>query len=291
MKLTKRQLRSFNDNGYLKLPQILPDSLIDSACGEAGRLVSESIDPKIMTGPPVTNIFTGERYLLSQHKNKQSLHMNHLYGYSDFFSKFIRNRTILDTVGSIIGNSIRVIDDQLFLKQARTGGVTHWHRDSDYFGTLNLITFWLALDDADESNGCLMIIPGSHRDPGSKTGITQSAAFPKVYSGDNPLEIHYSIDSDAVTMTPIVLKKGEAVLIHKNVLHASFENTSERHRRSYVIEYFNSGYCLNVYKSKKYSNVFGTEGVVQYRGYTPILRGVDLTEISQSIQKITGLFQ
>ena len=65
----------------------------------------------------------------------------------------------------LLGGAVRFWHDQLFCKPARHGGVVAWHQDYSYWTRtqpMQHLTCWIALDDANEENGCLHYIPQSH---------------------------------------------------------------------------------------------------------------------------------
>lgn len=55
----------------------------------------------------------------------------------------------------------------VIFKQPGIGGEVRWHQDASYLFTepASVIGMWVALEDADRSNGCLMVAPGAHRSP------------------------------------------------------------------------------------------------------------------------------
>jgi len=87
----------------------------------------------------------------------------------------------------------------------------------------NMVTLRLHLDDADEANGALRVIPGSH-----KSGRLASSQIQEIRSAE-----HEYLCSASV---------GDALLMRPLLLHASGKSTSSRHRRILHIEY--AGYEL-----------------------------------------------
>ena len=55
----------------------------------------------------------------------------------------------------------------LFAKPAGTGRKVPWHQDGEYWPLkpLSTCTVWIAIDDSHQDNGCLNVIPGSHKNP------------------------------------------------------------------------------------------------------------------------------
>ncbi len=74
---------------------------------------------------------------------------------------------ILDRVEDVLGTDILVWRTSFFLKSAGSPSFVAWHQDSAYWGLdgRNVATAWVALSDSLEANGCVRVLPGSHREP------------------------------------------------------------------------------------------------------------------------------
>ena len=72
---------------------------------------------------------------------------------------------ILDVVAQLIGDDIILRGSALFCKSTFTGKATPWHQDAQYWPIrpLETCTVWIAIDASTVENGCLEVIPGSHR--------------------------------------------------------------------------------------------------------------------------------
>jgi ectoine hydroxylase-related dioxygenase (phytanoyl-CoA dioxygenase family) len=72
---------------------------------------------------------------------------------------------ILDAVEQLIGANIIVWGSALFCKKGRAGKPTFWHQDGTYWPMrpLAACSVWIAIDPSTRANGCLCIIPGSHK--------------------------------------------------------------------------------------------------------------------------------
>lgn len=126
-----------------------------------------------------------------------------------------------------------IVQSQYIFKQPKIGGKVNPHVDSTFIYTdpHSCLGAWIALEDADEENGCLTAIAGSHKLPlhqrfirnKSNTG-TEFATLIK----DPP---HW----DLKKMQALPVKKGDLVLLHGQVVHASYANHSERSRHAFVL--------------------------------------------------------
>src|SRR5207302_8491802 len=104
---------------------------------------------------------------------------------------------------------------------------TPWHQDWPYWKGIHKLTMWIALDDADESNGCLKLIPGSHKTFAQHDGnVSAKEGF-----------IHRIEDLDESTAVTIPAPAGTAVVFHDLTLHASHENRTGQDRWAFATTY------------------------------------------------------
>ena len=110
-----------------------------------------------------------------------------------------------------------------------------WHQDQGVATAeqdeVPVLTVWLAITDADEENGCLCVIPGSHRG-----GLTPHC--PGIGLGGG-LEIPGKLITQE--SVPVPVRRGGALLLHRRTLHASLVNRSNRIRWSFDLRYQPTG--------------------------------------------------
>ena len=127
--------------------------------------------------------------------------------------------------------ALRFWHDQVFAKPPHHPGVVPWHQDYSYWTRTAPpchITLNLMLDDADEQNGCLQFVPGSHR-----WGLLPKLPF------DAPLEAIRAQLPAGAKWNPVAVsvRAGQATIHHSHTLHGSDCNRSERWRRAAVCNY------------------------------------------------------
>ncbi|MDE0990582.1 MAG: phytanoyl-CoA dioxygenase family protein [Pseudomonadales bacterium] len=108
--------------------------------------------------------------------------------------------------------------------------VTLWHQDSRYwaFDYENLVSVWLALGKEDKTNGCMRVIPGSHKvDPDS--GRFDAAMFLRPDLSENKLLIEQAIT--------VELNPGDVLFFHSRLFHAAGRNLSDETKLSVVFTY------------------------------------------------------
>ena len=127
-----------------------------------------------------------------------------------------------------LGPDLRFWWDQGINKAPGSGSYIAWHQDNGYQEgrSLEFLTCWLALDDSDQGNGGLQVIPGSHlagRLPHEMRGV--HAVIP-----DGSLEIDNAVPLDA--------KAGDLLLFSSFLVHQTVGNGSvDRNRRAWVVQY------------------------------------------------------
>jgi ectoine hydroxylase-related dioxygenase (phytanoyl-CoA dioxygenase family) len=106
-----------------------------------------------------------------------------------------------------------------------------WHQDYSYWTRTKPVahlTAWIALDDADQENGCVRYVPGSHQWNllPKKNLANDMDAVLRILSEDQKREFK---------PIPNVLKAGQASFHHPLTLHGSYENRSARPRRGALV--------------------------------------------------------
>ena len=107
--------------------------------------------------------------------------------------------------------------------QARTE--LPWHQDNGYTPLIpeEYITCWLALDDATVDNGCIWVIPGSHR----------NGTVPH-HAGSGPFRVGHDGSDDGI---PVPVSRGDVLVFSSLIMHRSGPNTTDRHRRAWIIQF------------------------------------------------------
>ncbi|KXU36004.1 hypothetical protein AXK11_04740 [Cephaloticoccus primus] len=91
---------------------------------------------------------------------------------------------------------------------------------------------WTAIDDVDQENGCVMVVPGSHR-------LDLICHEPKAETTrESDTAMRVPMPKDIERPVPAIMKSGDTLFFHGNVIHGSAPNRSKtRFRRSFVCHY------------------------------------------------------
>ena len=149
------------------------------------------------------------------------------------FLNVARNPAILDMVEQLIGPNFALWNSSFFAKPARVGTKTPWHQDGEYWPIRPLATcsVWIAVDKATTENGCLRVIPGSHR----RRELGQHE-FNGADGLSLPLELRTE-EFDETAARDIVLDTGEVSLHDIFLIHGSEPNRSALPRRGMTLRY------------------------------------------------------
>jgi ectoine hydroxylase-related dioxygenase (phytanoyl-CoA dioxygenase family) len=161
----------------------------------------------------------------------QDLSQTHLY--FPWAYELATHPAILDAVEAVLGPDLLVWTVSIFAKYPRDPGYISWHQDGTYWGldSPQVTTAWVALTDSVVENGCMRVVPGSHRMP--------ILPHKDTYAPQNLLsrgqEVQAEVDEkDAVD---IILKAGQMSLHHVNIIHGSNPNPSDGPRYGFAIRF------------------------------------------------------
>lgn len=159
---------------------------------------------------------------------------------------------ILDAVQDVIGPDILVAGTTLFIKEPETKGFISWHQDARYIGLEphDWVTGWLAISNVTEENGCMRMIPGSHKAP--------LVEHVDTFGEDNLLTRGQTVpDVDEAAAVAVPLKPGQLSLHHPRIVHGSGPNMSGERR---------IGFAMQSYIAPNVEQVIGRIWVQQARG-------------------------
>ncbi|MER6530549.1 phytanoyl-CoA dioxygenase family protein [Streptomyces sp. NPDC001508] len=150
-----------------------------------------------------------------------------------WLNDFMRTPTVLDAVEDVLGPNVLAWGTAHFDKKPHDPKFVNWHQDSTYWGLSepSVLTAWVALTPSRRTNGCLRVIPGSHR----QGQVPHHDTFDKDSVLSRGQEVEVDVDeNDAVDLE---LNPGEFSLHHTMLVHGSEANTSDIRRCGIAIRY------------------------------------------------------
>src|SRR5690349_14047414 len=215
LQLTDEQVRRFGDEGYLILEAVIPDEKVAKYRAIFDELVERSRS--------LTTSQDGYNLAPDEEGRPIPGRLHKLQGVGVVDERVLglaREPEILDRVESLIGPNIDVFGTKFYPMLVRGATSTGWHQDNHYFGTNSerVVSCAIYLEETDRVNGCLQVVPGSHRsgdlvEHESGTGIYAHGAWTEVR------------EDQAVD---VICPPGTAVLFSANLLHGARPNLSSR---------------------------------------------------------------
>ncbi len=194
----------------------------------------------------------------------EGINRNYVHLISPIFNKVCLNKNILDAVESIIGQNILICGTTLFIKNPNEKGFVSFHQDAKYIGLEphNWVTVWIAVTDANEHNGCMRMLPGSHKQ--------NIKTHEQKFDENNLLTRGQTITNVRLDKTePIILKAGQVSLHHPLIVHGSGLNKSNDRRIGFVIQSY-IGTNVNQVIGKMYVQKARGEDKHRYHQYSKI---------------------
>ncbi len=242
------QYVAFRRDGFLIVRDLVSRAEVEELKAHTEELMYGRIEvPGVPPPPPDASLRDMEKRLLRIHMLHRQLEIH---------ERFMLHPRVLDVLEALIGPDVLAMQTMLFLKAPGAEG-QGYHQDSYYIPTFpdSLCGAWLALDRADEENGCMWMTRGSQNEPiypptsGYGYGQRELDNIPTM----DRVGAHSNDDDDVTNSlrpiaakyrgseTPCVMEPGDVAFFGGHVLHRSLSNKSEhRMRRSFVSHYCNA---------------------------------------------------
>ncbi len=221
--LTDNAIGRFNRDGFLLGPQVLAED-------EAARLQEETlrvIDRRDAGGSQPDIVRN-----LAKDAGAPVWQIVNIWQASEPFRRLVTHPGIAGAIAALTGaRQIRLWHDQIQYKPAATGGINMWHQDAPYWGIIapaTQVTAWIALDAADEENGCMSMVPGTHRLGNRIDFLHAISSFDAMPAACDGLPL-------VVRACPV--PRGSVHFHHALTFHGSGANRSGRPRRAIALHY------------------------------------------------------
>jgi hypothetical protein len=190
---------------------------------------------RLLTDDELETLRTEERRFraIEPHEPSATVFRSQLAPYSAGVREIVGTGSPVAIAQQVIGRNVAHWFNQFVTKLPDGGSgktVFPWHQDDGYAAITppTNITIWIALDDVDEENGCVWVLPRSH----------QMGLLPHGSASADSWYLEVQVEGEGV---PAVLKAGEAVVFTGLTLHRSLLNQSRLPRRAFFIEYADAG--------------------------------------------------
>ncbi len=223
--LSKEQLEFYNEFGYLNLGKTLTDDG-----------VIQMRDQAMLAWNKEKEEFREDKSWL-----QNSLFVN-IHHKAPIIRDFYFKGPLLPIANQIIGPDIKGVTSQLTFKMRGNINPFGWHQDNGYgeLDPYNSLTTLTAFEEVDEENGCLRLIPGSHK----------LGQIPLKHIRDRNNQESIDLEVDESQAIPMPMKPGETLIFHCWTLHYSRGNESKtRDRRILFLRYADAN-AVEVYNNR-----------------------------------------
>lgn len=231
--LSEHDIRFFEKNGFIQLESLLAADEVKLLAGEADRLRYDSLLAR-----------REEAILEPSSKEVRSIFDAHRF--SADFHALLRDPRITDIVSYLLADELYLHQARLNYKPGFHGKEFYWHSDfetwhvEDGMPSMRAISVSIALTDNYTCNGPVMVIPGSHRNFLSCSGLTpeenyKSSLRQQRYGVPDEETIKSLVDANGIA--EIVGKAGSVLFFDSNLLHGSASNITPYSRTNLFFVY------------------------------------------------------
>jgi hypothetical protein len=230
---------AWTEHGYFMLPGLVPPAELEA--------VEAEIIDRIRADPPdghpgETAYLSGDHYLIYPETGRSPVAVNPEDHVSKVFNchaegpgrRLAQRSDLVERVAALLGPELDCFQSQFIMKNPGFIGQP-WHQDSYYFrlDQQPQVGVWIALSRATRDNGCLWVLPGSHRG-----GIREHVPDRRPAANRGYLEIVSEDDSGRV---PALMEPGDVLFFHSYLMHMSTDNVAGERRSALVLHYGRAG--------------------------------------------------
>lgn len=273
--LTPTEVRQFQEEGFLRGAMVVDQQQVEVLRNEIDRVIRDREDTSARQ-PVLLHNMTGRA-------DSMIWQIVNIWEASGPFRELMESPAVTQAVAQLCQSKhLRIWHDQIQFKPAGTGGQNDWHQDIPYWPSLrtdNMVTAWVALDDVDEENGCMSMVPGSHRwgDQIKYLHTLKGRAF-----DDMPAEF----EGKTVQVRRAPVPAGHVHFHHGLTWHGSHANRSTRPRRAIALHYLTETTRYNAKAPHVMSKFIESADGEEVRGqHFPIVWRATSVPVEQSLRE------
>ncbi|HZG76007.1 MAG TPA: phytanoyl-CoA dioxygenase family protein [Paenibacillus sp.] len=233
--LTNEQLEAFEKDGFLKGGVVLNDDELESLRSELDLVMEgKSVRKPVLNHNMLANPSLYDNMKMTV--NERVVQIVNIWMASDVFYRHAANPVICEEIAQLCGtDTVRIWHDQIQYKPPVSGGPTGWHQDHPLWPIIqpaDLVSAWVALDDAVVENGCMWMVPGSHKWGDQQKYLASTKDFKPYHKQPELLP-----EGAVVEAVPFEIMKGQLGYHHCLTWHGSPHNRSARKRRAIAVHY------------------------------------------------------
>lgn len=229
--LTQDQVDAFWRDGVLTVADAVTPAQLARLNADLAGWVEDSRGHTAPFGPPTLD--ERPRFDMGAEHSAAAPALRRVNNPSDISDGYRDVMTGARTVGMIadlIGSNVKFHHCKINVKLPGARTEVAYHQDFAYTPHTNddVVTALLMLDDVTEENGCLMVVPGTHKGP------IFSLFKDGVFTGRMADEIETDMLARQI---PVTGRAGSVCLMHTRLAHGSAANRSTRPRGLYICVY------------------------------------------------------
>lgn len=215
---TPAHARQYREQGYFVVPSVLPAedlAMLREECARAVAVVEQAMDAA-----------GRDRWGLNHRHRRYIVPLQ--YKRSARLPAFLFGELLAAMCRVTLGSEAYLFLEQFVVKGAGDGMRLGWHQDAGYlpFDPPPYVTGWIPLDDVDEHNGTIHVLPYERAGTRARVAHERDPA-----TGDR---IGYAGGDPGV---PVIAPAGSLVVFSSTLLHRSGENHGAAPRRAYIVQY------------------------------------------------------
>jgi ectoine hydroxylase-related dioxygenase (phytanoyl-CoA dioxygenase family) len=221
--LSPADIERYNRDGFIVVPDVLSQTEVEALRRATDGLVDKS--RAVTDHDDCYDLEPGHSAAMPRVRRIKTPHQ-----WDPAYAACVRHPGILSCLKSLWGQNIRFDVSKLNLKSAGFGSPVEWHQDWAFYPHTNddLAAVGVMIDDIDEHNGPMMVVPGSHKGP-----VYDHHVDGRFCGAMDPTRDGIDF-SKAIKCTG---KAGSITIHHVRAVHGSAPNTSNRQRRFFLMQF------------------------------------------------------
>jgi len=232
-KLSTNQRQFYEENGFLVIPKLVPEQLIDQ-CKQRFLNIVDGVED----GGAILKMKDLSLKDVKNLPNERVFNKIQDFVWDDVLAQYIQLPEVLDYVQCFTGPNIRAVHTMLINKPPDSGSRTSrhpLHQDLHYFPFRpadRIVAAWTAMEKIDDKNGCLVVIPGTHKISLLQHDYPDDGLVNGMYHGIKGMDDKQRVE--------LHMEKGDTVFFHPILIHGSGTNLSGRFRKAISCHYSSS---------------------------------------------------
>jgi phytanoyl-CoA hydroxylase len=226
--ISQENIQFFKDNGYLTAKSLFTSDEIEELKADTAKIFRGeygNVEGMLKVSKDDKDSDVLEKYV--------AIHFPHKI--STVIKNYLNHKAVVNILKKIVSPNVKCMQSMLFVKGPGKAGQS-WHQDEYFIPTRDksLIGVWIAIDNANVQNGCLWLVPGSHK-PGY--------IMPRI---DNTSDEYADLDTIDIScyktedVVPIEAASSDVVFFNGYLLHSSQRNKTTDNFRTALVNHYMS---------------------------------------------------